>query len=230
MTLDERARQMLSLKPFKDANKIVKLEKYKFECPYDDQYILRMIVKVPHQDFKIPTELEWLSDMIMDAVDMQNAMGIRQPFCYITVRHGIVRSENDDMWHTDGFSTTISHLPEQNYIISDCYPTEYVERAFDFPNDFNPDMHNVHLFFNDHIIPSDIKVAEPNMLYVLDPYIVHRRTQIPDGTKRTFVRISFTPIEIMDDNNTPNPLLPIRKYHRDGVEVRNKLLHYKKII
>lgn len=227
MKAKDRARQILGLDLFRYKNKIEKTGQYDLNCPVDDQYILRMIVKVPHEEFKIPQELEWAKQMILDAASNQESMGIRHPFCYVTVRHGIVRTENDDKWHTDGFSTAISHLPEQNYIISNCYPTEYVEKAFYFPEDFNPDIHNVHLFFNDYIKESDIKLAEPNTMYLLDPYIVHRRSnEIPDNTMRTFVRISFTPIEIMDDNNTPNPLLPMRKYNRDGVIIRNKLQKY----
>lgn len=40
------------------------------------------------------------------------------------------------------------------------------------------------------------------------------------------VRISFTPIEIQDKNNTPNPLMEGKDiYNRDGVkEFRNQLI------
>lgn len=227
MHTKDRAKQILGLDLFKHNNKTDEIGSYELNCPYDDQYVLRMIVKIPHEEFKIPTELEWLRGIIMDAQTNQEALGIRHPFCYVTVRHGIVRTQNDDVWHVDGFSTAISHLPEQNYIIANCYPTEYVERAFDFPTDFDPDIHNVHMFFQDNIIASDIKTVKVNTLYCLDPYIVHRRVQVPENTLRTFVRISFTPIEIMDDNNTPNPLLPMRKYNRDGVIIRNKLKRYE---
>jgi hypothetical protein len=186
-----------------------------------------MIIKIPHHEFQIPEELKWLKNIIETCIKQQELIGIRQPYCYVTVRHGLVQSQQDDEWHTDGFSTAISHLPEQNYIISDSYPTEYVEKKIKFPNDFNPDKHNIHLYFNDIINDSDIKIAKPNTLYLLDPYIIHRRSKnIPQNVVRTFVRISFTPIEIMDDNNTINPILPMRKYNRDGVIIRNKLTKY----
>jgi hypothetical protein len=42
---------------------------------------------------------------------------------------------------------------------------------------------------------------------------------------RTFVRISFVPIEINDINNTKNLLIP-RVYSGDGVAYRNRLINY----
>jgi hypothetical protein len=40
------------------------------------------------------------------------------------------------------------------------------------------------------------------------------------------VRLSYTPIEIADSNNTPNPLLPTN-YTRDGVkDFRDTLVRY----
>jgi len=62
---------------------------------------------------------------------------------------------------------------------------------------------------------------------MMDPYVVHRRPPISNGVVRTFVRISFTPIEIPDVNNTPNPLIPTQHYITDGVKsFREHLLDY----
>lgn len=213
---------------YNNLNVMDDLGEKELNCPYDNQYILRMIVKIAHSDLLLPSELEWTRSLVEEAIANQEVLGIFQPFCYITVRRGLVQSVNDDEWHVDGFSTKITHLPEQNYIISDCYPTEYVEKKFHFPNDFNPLVHNVHLFFQDNIVESDVKVAKVNHMYACDPYNVHKRQNIPNDVMRTFLRISFTPIEIMDDANTPNPLLPMRDYKRDGVEIRNQLKRYSK--
>lgn len=199
-------------------------------CPYERQYILRMPIKRPFDSIKLPFNLFWCRELIANAEGFQNYLNIIQPFCYLTIRYGLVESENDDMWHVDGFSTNITHLPEQNYIWTNVYPTEYIKQKFLFPSDFNPKVHNIHSYFQQNINKSTkIETFIPHSLYMIDPYIIHRRPIVPNGIIRTFVRISFTPIEIMDDNNTINPLIPIPKYNRDGIkDFRNKLIDYKK--
>ena len=185
-----------------------------------------MLIKTSFSEFLIPEELKWCEQLINDAYDYQLNNEIRQPFCYLTIRSGIVNTSKDDEWHVDGFSMNVTHIPEQNYIWANCFPTEIFNKKFKIPEDFNPFEHNIHLFFQDSIGQEDkIKVAKPNHLYCIDPYVVHRRPPISSETQRTFVRISFTPIEINDINNTINPLLPTN-YTRDGVSYRNTLTRY----
>ena len=63
-------------------------------------------------------------------------------------------------------------------------------------------------------------------VYGFDPYVVHRRPDGTNGMNRCFIRLSYTPIEIEDVNNTYNPLLHT-DYKRDGIkEMRNKLVDY----
>lgn len=158
-----------------------------------------------------------------------NTLKIIQPYCYVTVRSGLVESVTDDDWHTDGFSMNITHLPEQNYCWSNVYPTEFVEKGIVFPKDFSPFAHNIHQYIGDALIanPEPITVANPNTIYCFDPYVIHRRPQIPEGIQRTFVRVSYTPIEIIDGANTENPLLPRPKCERNAVkEFRDKLARY----
>ena len=226
--LSERAFTALNLKQYNKLNGIEKIAPFEIESELPERlYILRMMVKRLHDEFQIPDELLPFKEMITFAHKYQKFfVGIEQPFCYVTIRHGVVTSENDDEWHADGFSTKITHLPEQNYIWSNIHPTEYVEKKFKFPADFNPLIHNVHKFFQNRIKKSDIKTAEAKTMYGMGPYIVHRRPYIPQGTIRTFVRISFTPIEIVDSNNTQNPLLPTLPVERDGVKIRESLLDY----
>lgn len=221
----DRAHQSLNLRHFNQLNDIDYLGQYDLECPYNRQYILRMIVRHAHSRLLLPPELKWLENLIKITDRNQYHMGINHLCTYVTIRHGLVTSENDDAWHTDGFSTKITHLPEQNYIISSCFPTEYRIEAVEFPKDFNPLRHNVHSYLQKHT-SSPIKTALPYGIYCLDPYNLHKRPFIPKNIVRTFVRISYTPIEIMDDNNTPNPLLPMPHYKRDGVEIRSQLVEY----
>lgn len=227
MGVASRARKALNLAQYSQVNSPDRLTQVDLDTPEDRQYVLRMLVKEPFGDFKIPERLEWLEPMIDVARTHQSNMGIRQPYCHVTVRHGEVTSEKDDKWHVDGFSMNVTHLPEQNYAWVNRYPTEYLERSFDIPVDFDPRKHNIHLLLQDLLDgDEDVKAFDEETVYCFDPYVPHRRPEVPTGIERTFVRVSFCPMEIRDVNNTQNPLLP-RDYDRDGVkEFREKLERY----
>lgn len=232
-TIKERATTMLNLNQYYRINQPDKVSKNEIlELPDEDFYILRMLISKPFDGFKIPDELLWVEPLVIRAyLHQTNVVGIKHPFCYLTIRKGKVKSVTDDEWHVDGFSLTYSHLPEQNYIWCDSNPTEYVSSyPIDIPKDFDPNKHNLHKFIQKELkelntIP--IKQMDAETLYCLDPYIIHRRPPITKETDRTFIRISFTPIEIGDVNNTINRLIPTN-YTRDGVkEMRDKLEEYK---
>lgn len=224
----------LNLKAFNFYNSPLELGELELDTPKERQYILRMIIKKYYSGWKIPKELQWCMPLIKKADSYQKVMGINHAFCYLTVRSGIVDSVTDDEWHTDGFSTKITHLPEQNYIWSDTNPTEYIMKPIQFPKDFDPLVHNVHKYIQNKILDekpidkvmSQVRTCKEKHVYCLDPYVIHRRSPETKGIQRTFVRVSFVPIEILDKNNTINPELPDTS-DRDGVEIRNQLVEYK---
>lgn len=232
-TVRDRAFNILNTVQYARVNRPDRVGKNEIlEVPDGDFYVLRMLIKKPFEDFKIPEELAWVEPLVLQAhFYQQNIIGVKHPFCYLTIRKGKVKSVTDDEWHVDGFSQTITHLPEQNYIWTDVNPTEYIKNyPITIPRDFNSAKHNIHRFLQKEISEAKgnvpIEVMEPETLYCLDPYIIHRRPPITKGTERTFIRISFCPIEIADVNNTLNPLIPTN-YTRDGVkEMRNKLVDY----
>ena len=225
-TIAERAQHPVSLKWFDDLNFPEYISAVDLKPPKGSQYILRMLIKEPFAEFKIPDEYQWVKPMLIIAEANQKRSNIRHPFCYLTIRHGIVASENDDVWHTDGFSQTITHLPEQNYVWVNQFPTEYFAKEIQFPNDFDTFKYNVHLYLQDNSPAVYHKVVSKNV-YCLDPYVIHRRPKNSTGKQRTMVRISFTPIEIADVNNTSNPLI-YRNYTRDGIKIfRDNLQRYK---
>lgn len=224
--IKQRAFTAINLEQYKQVNEPDELGFIDLSLPTQRQYILRMFVKEMFGEYKLPQELQWLNPMLIACTENQKAMGISQPFVYITVRNGIVDSETDDEWHVDGFSQMITHLPEQNYTWCDKVSTEYVKMAFDIPDDFDGLKHNVHNFFQNRIEENDAISTKDKTVYVFDPYVVHRRPKATKGMERCFIRISFTPIEIRDVNNTLNPLLPTN-YKRDGLkDMRDKLINY----
>jgi len=226
MSIVGRAKQLVSVLEFENNVEPIELSKILIECPHDTQYVLRMCVSADGNNLNIPPELKWLQPLVIEALMHQlNAVQVEKQFCYITVRHGKVKSVTDNEWHVDGFSTKVPHVPEQNYIWTNSIPTEYTNVSVKFPDDFDPLVHNVNFFLQEHIT-EEVKQCKPNVMYCLDPYILHRRPSESTAKVRTFVRISFVPIMINDINNTQNPLLP-QEYTSDGISFRNTLKKYE---
>lgn len=228
MRIYERAFHALNLKYFNALNRPVVLDYMDIDVPKESCYILRMLIKRPDSRLSLPKELAWVYPLINAALKNQALFKIRQPFIYLTIRSGYIQAENNDVWHTDGFSMRISHIPEQNYGWCSTFPTEYTALPIKFPKDFNPLVHNIHSFIQNEVEKnnSQVKSVPDKTLFLFDPYVIHRRPVINDLFRRTFVRISFCPIEIEDKNNTINPLL-MTNYLRDGVkEFRDKLKDY----
>lgn len=224
----DRAFDVVNVKHFKNICPPDEVFDYELKCPFHRQYILRMMIKEPHQEFKIPEELEWCREMVEKCNNIQIENNIRHSYCYISVRHGKVDTKTDSEWHTDGYSEVLTHIPEQNYIITSNEPTEYVEMPIDFPEDFDALKHNIVSFINKEIEKKnpEIKKAKENTMYVFDPYVIHRRPLSAKNKKRTFVRITFVPIEICDDACFDNPLMEKRIYNRNANTTRNKLTNY----
>lgn len=224
-TTKERACRSINLSFFNDDNYPDYISHLDLNVPNEKQYILRMLVREPFDSLKLPDELSWIKPMIDLSDIAQSDISIKHPFVYITIRNGIINSENDDQLHVDGFSQNITHLPEQNYIWTNHTGTEFAVKALHFPDNFDSSKHNINLFFQDNILESEVKQLESKVVYRMDPYIIHRRPKLTKETIRSFVRVSHTPIEIFDINNTPNPFIP-RSYKRDGLSFRNKLKRY----
>lgn len=192
-------------------------------CPHDAQNILRMFIGNNSGDLVIPEELRWLETAINEFNELQKTNGISNSFVFVTVRHGDV-IHRDDTWHVDGYSVKIPNIPEQNYIMSSNQHTEYaVGDQFKVPADFDGMRHNIHSYLDSKV--TEINTCESGW-YGIDPFVVHRRPKNCKG-QRTFVRITFTPIFIESDENTPNPILPVQKFGVNRTnDLRTKLVDY----
>lgn len=223
--IHERAKRLVSVDEFADTSLPQKLDRLTLFPPQEEVYILRMPIRVEGGRVCLPTQYLWVAPILFHANFNQTQMGVAHPFVYLTIRHGIVKSVTDDQWHVDGFSTKIPHTPEQNYIWSSHTGTEYVPLNVNVPEDFSPRHHNINTYLARTVDDTKVQQCEEKTLYCMDPYILHRRPAETAGVWRTFVRISFVPIEINDINNTQNPELP-RQYTADGVAFRNMLRDY----
>ncbi len=225
MSIKSRAAEVLGTRFFGSVNIPEEVGPLSLTPPRVDQHILRMLIRRPHDGLRLPHGLQWVLPLVGMAESHQSSIA-RHPFLYLTVRNGPVTSEGDDRWHADGFSMQYHHLPEQNYIWVDTLPTEYYAASIPLPDDFDPLAHNLHSFFQSRIDRRFVRSVKAGHLYVLDPYVIHRRPPTRCVARRCFVRLSYTPIEIADRNNTPNHAIPT-DYTRDGVvEFRDRLVQY----
>ena len=104
---------------------------------HEELMVLRMLVRPKYGKFIIPESLKFLEETILElsAIDVLRT-GIEESWCYVTIRHGEVKSETDDEWHFDGSSFRTDIIPERNYIWVDNNPTEYKEGNLSIPEDF----------------------------------------------------------------------------------------------
>ncbi len=217
----DRARRNVNLSEFEKVCLPVEHSVRDFCVPFERQYILRMMIRSPETNgFKIPSELDWLKTFIFELDEFQKTYELLNQFVYVTIRHGIVTTKGDGTWHVDGFSMKTTHVPEQDYVWSSDIPTEWADQSFNFPKEFDPLKHHVHWYFDDNIKQENVKTLKEKMVYLIDPYFVHRRPDAAFGTKRTFIRISFVPIEIEDGKCQQNPLLPVKIYKNDDIRTR----------
>lgn len=228
MSIEERAKRILNLNEFANNCEPISLGHFDLTPPENEQRVLRVAIRVEGGDFIIPKELEWVRPFFEKALNHQReAIKVEHSFSYITVRHGLVTTKTDDEWHLDGFSTRITHIPEQNYIWSSNDATEYLKQNIEIDKRFDPLKNNINFYLEEELKKENIMKCKEKHIYCIDPYILHRRPKLEKQTLRTFVRVSFVPIEINDINNTQNPCLP-RKYTKDGVKFRNTLTRFEK--
>ncbi len=194
----------------------------------DSLMILRMLVRPKYGEWYIPEELHFLKKVILGfaAYDRFHT-GIKDSWCYVTVRHGIIQSKTNDEWHFDGSSFRTDIIPERNYVWVSNNPTEYKTGKLKIPVDFDPLKHNLFIFAAKQLENNPVLKTKADQWYLLSPFCLHRRPIINKPTIRTFYRICFTDIEGRDINNTENPLLPTPAYGRNPVKTfRNELKDY----
>ena len=208
-------RAMLSLEGYRYKSHPIDLGFLNIKSPQNTLKILRMMI-FDGERWRIPRVLHWIWPAIEFGITKEE-----YDFCYVTVRHGVVDYITDDKWHVDGFSMRTSHIPETNYIWTDHSSTEWLDQKFEFPYSFDPLKHNIHWYIQDHADDHAIKQMKPRHIYRITPYTPHRRPPNTSRTWRTFIRVSFTPIEIKDDTCTRNPLFEPRVYN--SVDFRDSL-------
>jgi hypothetical protein len=195
-----------------------------------EQQILRMLVKTKYSDeFKIPDELKYLESEILRLWELDKELtGIRNSWCYITVRSGVAEG-NSDEFHFDGGSMRVDLIPERNYVWVNKFGIEYKLGSVKYPDDFDPMKHNMFTFAEESVTDRRVWESATNQWILLTPFCLHRRNPESNGHERTFIRVSFVDIEVRDVRCTQNSLLPTEAYGRDPVKTfRDKLTNYRR--
>ena len=180
--------------------------------PKEPCFILRLPIKIPGTDWRLPVELDWLAKFVEDCASyQQNFDDFLNRYFYLTVRSGPVSSQNDERFHVDGFQGALvpRHLPEQNYLWTSTDPTLFAIQPY-FCEDLDPAKHNIHDFFDRHTDRRQVWSGLPGGVYLFDPYHVHARPAVVGW--RTVERLTALTVEIRDDTNTRNPALQMPAY------------------
>lgn len=188
--------------------------------------ILRMCIKKPGSEYRVPADFAALKPLIQMAEDDFRKNSSKEVFVYMTIRFGNAAS-SDHTWHTDGFQSGKKQslkVPEVNYVWADSEPTMFYDGEVDLADvDFSSV--NVHTVINARV-EADLASAEPVGktlvadvcgVYAMNPFVIHRKPASVASGFRRFVRLTFCETEIQDDTCTANPHLPMPRYdNRDA--------------
>lgn len=230
---------------YQDASEIFHMER--FQYPYLPLFlgdydispsenpvnVLRLLIRMNDSNGPVilPKELSWLKTFVSDNINYhrQHYAVNKDAFIHLTVRMTTYEDlyyKEAGLWHIDGFqgARDARHIPEQDILWCDTCPTEFTLQPF-FVNGLQPERHNLSLFLQENAQEQYKVSAKAKSLYLMTPYNVHRFVPVPFDGIRTFVRLTFSPVEIEDPTNTPNPGLPrTYPYRRD---VRDFLSMYR---
>lgn len=226
--IQERNNRLLNLNDYQKhiSAEDLCIEKLNIKLPESVENILRMPLYIKNRWYIPKGRFDWCFDFINFCVNHNKRFFNTHPYWYLTVRNDQEDLENrSGQWHVDGFSTRIPQKPEINYIWCSDNPTLFYENGIKFPINFNGRVHNIHKYIQKNIEDEYIKEIKPKNIYLLDPYVIHRKPDVINKG-RVFVRLSNVPIEIEDDLYTPNPLLPMKSYNRIGKDICDNFIEY----
>src|ERR1700722_3223576 len=159
-----------------------------------DVNVLRMQLKVPNSEYRIPNQLKHLLEMIRRVAEYEKFINANHDdcYCHITYDKSYVNADEYHRFpcfHPDGLQgfgrdeKTNNTKPiektnvEHSYIIVSEPPTEFCLQPF-FVKHLDESKHNFFLEFDRQANDANIYGSLPNHLYLIDPYMVHRSPRI----------------------------------------------------
>jgi len=191
--------------------------------------VLRMPLKFPHTEYRIPQDIRGLEGLIRKAAEYEAFINENHDdcFCHITYDASVVRKGQHHRFpgfHGDGIQGT-KLTPkvnvEHSYILTTKPPTEFCLQPF-FLKHLDEAKHNYFLEFDRQAKKENFYGSLPNHLYLIDPYMVHRTPEIQEDTGRVFIRITYAFTELQHPKNTINPLFEGQQYEK-RIDIRENL-------
>lgn len=191
--------------------------------------VLRMPIKFPETEYKIPKELSALRSLIERVADYESFINKdhNASFAHMTFDKSRVSPGEFHRFpgfHGDGFQgtkLTPKITIEHSYILTTSPPTEFCLQPF-FLRHLDEAKHNMFLEFDKQAKETNMYGSLPNHLYLIDPYMVHRTPLIQYEVERLFIRITYTFSELEHPKNTMNPMFPPYQYE-DRIDIRQGL-------
>lgn len=192
--------------------------------------VLRMPLKFPNTNYRIPKVMEPMLDFITLIAEYESYINKAHSdcFCHITFDNSYVEMGQHHRFpgfHGDGIQGT-KLTPkvnvEHSYILTSSPPTEFCLQPF-FLKHLDESKHNFFLEFDKQAKDVNIYNSLPWHLYLIDPYMVHRTPKIMQNTNRIFVRVTYAFTELQHPKNTVNPLFEGQEYHK-RIDIRQNLM------
>lgn len=190
--------------------------------------VLDMPIKFPDCDeYRLPGQLGQFTGVVQRIADYEHSVNPRHRdyFAYLTVDQRPVKAgslHREAPCHVDGFQGARWHprcLGSHTYTVSDVLPTAYYVQPFDLTA-LDEKVHDFFWEMNAQV--ADTREAhrwQPQAaeITLMDCYTVHRGTEAPHDTPRTWLRLSFEERRRVYDRlgNAHNPLF---SYDWDMVE------------
>lgn len=203
------------------------MEENEYQC---DINVLRMPLKFPGTNYKIPVELKSLFPLISRVAEYEAFINPNHKdcFCHITYDKSNVGAGEFHRYpgfHGDGVQGTKINtkvIIEHSYILVTSPPTEFCLQPF-FLQHLDEAKHNFFLELDKQAKECNIYGSLPGHLYLIDPYMVHRTPRITSPVDRIFVRITFAFTELQHPKNTVNPMFNGQQYEK-RIDIRERLV------
>jgi hypothetical protein len=202
------------------------VEHEEYSC---DVNVLRMPIKFPGTNYRIPKEVIGLLPVIQRAAEYEAFINPRhaQSFAHVTFDTSEVKAGEFHRFpgfHGDGIQgtkLTPKVVAEHSYIMTTNPPTEFCLQPF-FLKHLDEAKHNFFLEFDRQAKDCNVYGSLSGHLYLIDPYMVHRTPLITHPVRRTFIRVTFSCIELQHPKNTLNPMFRGQEYEK-RIDIRERL-------
>lgn len=200
------------------------------DVPKDCANVLRMPLKFPGTNYRIPRQLRSLEETIKRIAEYEAFINPNHANCFSHITYDLSDVEADTYhrfpgFHGDGIQGT-KLTPkvnvEHSYILTTAPPTEFCLQPF-FLKHLDEAKHNFFLEFDRQAKEANVYGSLPNHFYLIDPYMVHRTPRIKSKVNRLFIRITYAFTELQHPKNTINPLFDGQDYHK-RIDIRENLM------